>query len=633
MKRLWSLLLILALVISLFTACSDSASSPAPEAPTTEETSAAAETPDASEPAAASTVPLDTLMVGVQEMTGDFINGFGNNAYDLSIKTLTGGYMSTYEFDTQGAIILNTTVIADVDTALDDSGNKTYTFTLHDDIFWNNGDPITARDYLAAVLWFSSPQWAEAGASTVGSNALVGYSDFNEGLTNTFAGAQLISDQQFSLTIAAAELPYYWEPVHVMTPPIHFATYLPSAELISNEEGISLEFTEGDLLTSCENIATTERYAPTITCGPYNFVSFENQTVTLELNEYFKGDIDGNKPTLKYIVQKAVPIETDVEWVINGEVDLVEGVVEGEKIEAAKASASTYQQAYLRAGYGYLAMMCDEGPTADINVRWALASLIDRNAVVEHVLSGYGSTVDAEYGIGQWMYQETAAELQAALKPISFNIDTANQYLDQSAFAFEADGLTAFDSSKALADGSYLRHNAAGEPLIINHLSQENVLTEIIEIQYAANAPLAGMQFNLDVGDWNAVLTNYYTAFALGEARIYNTFSLATNFASVFDRYYTWHSDFLGTNINKPQLSDATLDELIIAMRTTAPDDKEAFLDAWFAYQVRFNELMAQVPLYSNEYYDIAHINVDNLNTTPYASYENLICQITKSAK
>ncbi len=588
----------------------------------------------AEEPLAAqSQVDLNTLLVGVQEMSGDFINGFGNNAYDLSVKVLLHSYMSTYEVDAQGEIYLNTVVVKDFSTDENENGDKTYTYTLHDDIFWNNGEQITAQDYVAAVLFTSSPQWVEAGASTSGYDALVGYAEYNAGETDVFSGVKLISDTEFSLTISAEELPYYWETLHASVGPIHFDTYLKNCEIESTQDGTRLLFTEGDLLENCNRIASEERYAPTVTCGPYSFVSFENQTATLQLNEHFKGDINGNKPTLEYVVQQAIPIETDVEWVINGQVDLVEGVVEHEKIEAVKASTSAQYQTYMRSGYGYLAMMCDKGPTADVNVRWALASLIDRSEVVNYVVGGYGSTVDSEYGIGQWMYAEMAAELQAELMPISFSIDTANEYLDKTEWVYEQDGKTPFDATKATQDGTYLRHNANGEPLTIDHLGQDNVLTDIIEIQYSANAPLAGIDFNVTKGEWASVLENYYEAYTLGDARIYETFNLAVNFTAIFDRYTTWHSDYLNTNLNKAQLSDETLDELIIEMRSTQPGDSEAYLEAWFNYQLRFNELMPQVPLYSNEYYDIAHVNVDNLNTSAYASYEDLICEITKTQK
>ncbi len=630
MKKIISFFLSFMLLSSLLLACSSDNSPTSSNLSTPSETSSQSQTATIS-----SDVPLDTLMVGTSEMSGDFISGFGNNAFDLSIKVLTGGYAGTYEVTPSGDIVLNETFIKNLEIKDDNEANKIYTFTLHDDIFWNNGEKITAKDYVASALWYSSPEWIQIGASSAGYDSFLGFDEYFNGETDVFKGVSLISDSQFSLTISSDNFPYYWDGVNAMLSPIHFDTYLQNCEIISDENGSSFSFTSGDLLENCQRIADNERFSPTVTCGPYSFVSYENQTATLEINEYFKGDLYGNKPTIKYVVQKAIPQGTNVEWVLSGQVDLVEGVVEGEKIESAKTSSTTLYNSYARSGFGYLAMMCDVGPTADVNVRWALASLIDRSAVIDHVIGGYGSTVDAEYGVGQWMYQELAAELQSQLKPISFNVDTANAYLDETQWIYEADGVTPFDSSKAVADGSYLRHNENGEALTINHLGiSENPLTDIIEIEYLKNTPLAGIKFSITRNDYSTVLQEFYYAYEIpDEDRFYNTFNLATNFSSVFDRYYNWHSDFMETQQNNGQLSDPILDELIIDMRETAPEDTDAYLDAWLAYQIRWNELMPQVPLYSNEYYDIYHNYVDNLNTSVYAGYENIICQITKSVK
>ncbi len=630
MKKILCILLVAALSLFTLTGCISSETPDESAAPVESAEVAESSAPSEAPVSAVSEIPIDTLMVGTSSMSGDFISGFGNNAYDMSVQALTAGYMHTYELSPDGEIILNETVVSNVEISLDDIGNKTYAFTLHDDLYWNNGDKITARDYVASVLWSSSPEWVTAGASTSSYKGLLGYSAYFTGESTTFEGVSLISDLQFSITIPAESLPFFWETVHAMILPIHFDTYLPSAEIVSDANGSSLSFSEGDLLTNCERIASTERFAPTVTCGPYSFSSFENDTLTLEKNEYFKGDYMGNKPSFQYVVQKVIPLETSVEWVINGEVDIVEGIVGIDMIEAAKASDAVNVREYLRAGYGYLALLCDEGPTADVNVRWALASLIDRNAVVDHVLGGYGTTVDAEYGLGQWMYIERGADLQQELLPISFNIDTANNYLDESEWIYEADGSTPFDRTKVSEDGSYLRHNAAGEPLTINYLAMDNIATDITEIQYTANAPLAGMDFNVDTGEWSSVLENYYYSFELGEDRIYNAFGLATNFSAVFDRHSQWHSDFVGTTQNSGQLSDPELDAAIMAMRELEPTQTEEYLDAWMQYQIRWNELMPQVPLYSNENFDISHVSVNGLETTAYAKYYNIICQISK---
>ncbi len=262
MKKVFSILFITALMIFTLTSCSSESSS-LPEDSTPSESQA---------PMYTSEVPLDTLMVGTQEMSGDFISGFGNNAYDLSAKVLLGGYMATYEVDPEGEIVLNSVVVKDLQTSTDDVGNKTYVFTLHDDIFWNNGDPIQADDYVASILWYASPQWTAAGATSVGSDTLLGYSAYKNGETDVFSGVSLISDSEFSLTVAAENLPYFWEAVHVMAGPIHFDTYLMHAEIASDENGSSFVFSEGDLLSNCTRVAESERYAPTVTCGPYSFV-------------------------------------------------------------------------------------------------------------------------------------------------------------------------------------------------------------------------------------------------------------------------------------------------------------------------------------------------------------------------
>ncbi len=633
-KRFFGLLLALTLIVTLFASCSSDEQTNRDTSGVDNQASSEAQ-PESEAQGAVSEVAMDTLMVGSVEMLGDFISGFGSNSADQAIVTLLSGYMNTYEYSTLGEVVLNNTVVAGVEDTDDEFGNKTYLFTLHDDIFWNNGDPITANDYVASVLWNSSPQWVEAGGYSLAYNGLLGYESYSTGESEVFTGVQLLSDVQFSVTVAAENLPFFWEFLDAAVNPIHFNTYLPSAEIISDANGSYLQFSEGDLLTNCTRIASEERYAPTVTCGPYTFVSFENQTATLELNEYFKGDMDGDKPTMQYVVQTAVPFETNVEWVINGQVDLLTSVTQQDKIDSARSAESVYTVSYPSTILGHLSVMCDFGPTADVNVRWALASLIDRNEVLNYTSGGYGSVVDSEYTLGQWMYQERAADLQAELKPISFNIDVANDYLDETEWVYEQDGTTPFDRTKATDDGSYLRHNEQGEAFVINYLGQEGSgLTDIIEIQYAANAPLAGLEFNVERGEWAAVLENYYKAYEIAEQdRVYSAFGLGTSFTAAFDRYNTWHSDLVGTQNNKAQFADEELDAAIIAMRESDPEDIDGYLESWMEYQIRWNELLPQVPLYTTEIFDIAHVNVDNLYTNTFARYEDVICKISKSEK
>lgn len=633
---------------------------------------------------------LDTLTVGTPEMNGDFIYGFGNSSYDRYIKDLVTGHMTTYATTPAGKLVLNETVVENLDVSTDDEGNKTYTYKIHEDLKFSNGDPITAKDFAASALFSASPEWEAAGASTSAFDSLVGYDDYKRGYlvdeeglavdadgntievetevpetdedgnevkdedgnvkmttkTNldeirdqvvpvkNFKGVQLIDEYTIAVTIQAEKLPYFYETSYASIGPIYMPTYTPDAEVSSDEEN-GVSFQEGyDLAAACVAVAENERFAPTVTVGPYRFVSFENQIVTLELNEHFKGNFEGKKPTIKNIVQKAIPQNTDVDSLIAGDVDLIMGVIQGAKIEKAKASENVNVHFYNRAGFGLLAFHMDFGITADQNVRWALAHMIDRQAVVDHVLEGYGGLVDSLYGLAQWMYQERADELDEELEPISLNLDMANEFLDNSPYRFEADGTTPFDVSKVTEDGSYLRHDENGEEMVLRHLgTTENPITDIIEIEYMKNAPMCGLKFEVTKSDFNALLDNYYYGFELGDDRIYNSFNLATNFNPIYDPYYSFHSEFLGTWRNAYQMNDPEVDRITVAMRELEPTQTEEFADYWVELMVRFQELMPLVPLYSNEYYDLSYKTVDNLNTTPYADYSSVIFDITKSAK
>ncbi|NLL91787.1 MAG: ABC transporter substrate-binding protein [Ruminococcaceae bacterium] len=589
----------------------------------------------------------DTLVVGTPEITGDFIWDFGNSSYDRYVKNLTGGYYGTIETTPAGELVFNDVVLESYETETDADGNKTYTFKIFDDLKWNDGSPITAADYVFSMLVGASREWAEVGASSSAGDFLVGYNEYHTPYTKLdendkevpydgdlelvdyFAGVKLLGDYEFSLTIDKVNLPYFYESSAVSVGPLAMESWIPGASIETTEEGSKITGVD-DLLAALERVSTEERFAPTVTCGPYKFVSFENQIVTLTVNENFKGDLDGELPKFKNIVIKSVNTDTDVEQVIAGELDLVTGVIEGAKIEAAKASDTAELNSYLRAGYGFISMPCDWGPTVDPNVRWGMASLIDRSEVLDYVLGGYGGTVNAEYGYAQWMYQERQAEIEEQLKPISFSIDAANEFFDQTEWKFEADGKTPFDKSKANSDGTYLRHNAKGDVFTIHHLgTDKNEVTDIIEIQYMANAPLAGLKFDVEKSDFDKLLDHFYYGFKKSDDdRYYNSFNLATGFNPVFDPYYSNHSAYLGTWMNSNQLSDPELDELIVRMRSVDPEEKDTYADIWVEYQVRINELMPTIPLYSNEYFDVYSTRITGVETTPFSDFAMQICKV-----
>jgi peptide/nickel transport system substrate-binding protein len=66
-------------------------------------------------------------------------------------------------------------------------------------------------------------------------------------------------------------------------------------------------------------------------------------------------------------------------------------------------------------------------------------------------------------------------------------------------------------------------------------------------------------------------------------------------------------------------------------MRAVEPGDNDTYVDLWLKYQKRWQELLPEIPLYSNEYFDICSQYVDGMCTTPFCGYEDIICKLTKT--
>lgn len=598
------------------------------------------------------------LRVGTPGLSGDFVAGFGSSAYDVYVRDLIHGYGTVVETETGEFVWDTEAVLVDEPTAsTDDDGNKTYTFELQRDLVWNNGEKITAEDFVLSILLRSSVDWLTIATSANAGIYLQGYEAFRYGpedaekyetsLDQKFKGVRLLGTYKFSLTIDAENLPYFYESTMVASSPIDVETYLPGFAVKDSKDGAyitkagSEKTIAATIAESVNDVSKGQRYNPTVTCGPYQFVrATVGGGAIVEINPKFKTTFDGKKPTIDEIHILKINQETDVDQVIAGTVDIVSGVIEGDKIEAAKADPRVTAKSYMRNGYGLLSMATYFGPTQYPEVRRAVGYLFDRSVFLNEFLGGYGSLVNGPYGEAQWFYKETKAELDAALTNYQLDETKANTELDKSPYKFESDGVTPFDPDKATADNGYYRYNADGEVLQINHMgTTENQVTVLIGLQLQANFWKAGIKFTSVEAEWEALLDNYYYGYGLPEApagqapvagthRYYHMFNLATNFYSNYDPFNSWHSSYAGTTNNPVALRDDTLDEIMENMRKLDATQKEEFKEYFVEFVTRWNELLPNLPLYSNEYFDVINNKFTGLNSGPVWSWAKDICDI-----
>ena len=559
--------------------------------------------------------------------------GFGNSTAEDWVQTLLHKHYSTYVITDDGEIVLNSTVVKDKEVTSDGAGNKTYTLRIHDDLKWSNGEAITAEDYVFTLLWHASKEWNDAGAASDIGTGLLGYTEYHQGSTDRFPGVQLMDEYTFSLTIAADRLPYFHETKYVAVYPSYQKGWSPASQIDSSPDGAKLSADNADwtLAQDMEQIVQKELNAPTVTSGPFTFESFQEDSITLKANPRFKGDYKGQKPQLDTIIIKDISSQSDVESCVNGDIDAVTGVTEADKIDLAQADTTIDTNYYHVNFFAGLNFHCDFGPTQHKEVRRAMAHLINRQELIDQIWYGHASIVNSMYSLDQWMYIENKDTIDA-LPEFTLDVTKANDLLDQSPYKFEADGETPFDPAKADNQADYHRHNDQGEELTINHLDTEDggTIVSPLAAQLQETAPQAGIDWQMDRTDFNTLLNHYNEGHLMPEGqRRYHSFQLVTGFTEEFDPYLLYHTNMLD-EFNSQRLSDPELDEIMVNMRSLDPEQREEFLAEWVKFQSRWNVLLPTVPTYSSHNYDVYHKDVQGYRNTPFVSWADLICEISK---
>ena len=561
-------------------------------------------------------------------MDGDFIDGFSNSSYDADGMNLIWG-LSTYRYDNElGALTPDMSVLdAEPTTETDAAGNKTYTMKIKKGLKFSDGKEVTAKDYVAGLLFQALPQWLEVAKIASAGYELLGYEAYSTGTAPEFTGVKLVDEQTFSITIDAANLPYYYETANATIAPIPTHVWFEAAKL--NADGNGFDNTADEIAAAVKYVAETERFAPTVVTGPYLLESFTNKIATFKVNPEYAGDHAGKKAKIETIIVKEVSDELLIDAVASGEVDFAPSIMTGTDIKKALDLGLKYHS-YPRSGYGKIALMTDVAPTNDKYVRQGLAWVVDRSKFVEALTAGYGKVVDGPYGLSMPQYAAKAEDISSRIHQYTYNVEKANEVLDQSPYKFEADGTTPFDPTKASETGTYFRHNAEGAVLEIKHYAtvEAKSVSDLILSSVPPAAAAAGMKYTVTMGDWATFGAMLYDEIE----NDYNAFNYASSYPSfVYDPYTQFHSKFAtpgGSNTN--QVKDAELDSYILAMRGSEPGDVEGYNTAFADYIVKWNDLIPEIPLYSNQIHDIMTERVEGAdNITPIYNWAKAVLDLS----
>lgn len=573
----------------------------------------------------------------ITELGGDFYSSmWSSNGADMDVQSLIHGYsIFAYQKET-GSSELDTNVAEDFKAIENEDGSKTFEVTIKKDLCYNDGTPITAKDYVFTVLLQSHPEVTDLKAGTTYGYSFVGYDEYNsrpEGKTegqisDVFAGVRLLDDYKFSVTVRKDELPYYYDQLNASIAPTPIKVVAPNADVVDEGKGCKItgDFTTEILEKTLCDTDTGYRYYPKVTCGPYMLDSFDTTTriAVLKYNPKFKGDYNGQKPQIAQIVVKKVSDATQVDELVAGQVDILpevggkKGITPGlDAVDQDKIDYETYE----RCGYGKINFVCDIGPTQFLKVRQAIAHLLDVPEFARQYSGGYATTVYGAYGLAQWMYKENAAKIEEEFNKYPLDIEKAKQLLIEDGWTLNSKGE---EFKEGVDKVRYKKVDGKLMELFIKHLATtDNPVSDLLSTMLPANMEKVGMKYEQTAVTFPVLVTHL-----TGQVpeRTFNMMNLASAFYPEFSPYFSYRTEdeYMGTH-NRNYIKDEELAATAKAIKNTQPGDKAAYSKNWYAFQKRWNEVLPDIPLYSDQYHCFFSKKLKNYSADAFWTFTSAI--------
>ena len=589
------------------------------------------------------------------------------NATDNSVVKLTDD-MVTIESNQHGDYVINKTVVKSYERIEEENGNVTFKFVINDGLKFNNGEAVTAENFVAWTMFLVSPAGKEMGVVSATYNMLPGGLAYRNGETNVLSAVRLYDEKTFSITIAktgedgeTSYLPYYYDIAYAGMQAVNLTYWFGEGWSVKDDgEGVYFVNADGKEFTAetVGDTVTAGRFATgnRVTAGPYNLVSYDQSSgeSVLEVNENYNGNFEGQKPGIQKLVIVKTSDDTVMDMISTGQIQIYSGIADGAQvnavldlIEAGTIDSSPSQ--YDRAGYGYFGFACDLGPAQFTEFRQAVAYLLNRVEFAQTFCQGWGSVVHGPYCTAFSMTSKT--DIDKKVNHYDYNPEKAVELLKQAGFVYNADGSDYVDGSgevryakvteeqaryyesfnKVLADGTILM------PATLNWASSEGnsvsaLLTTMLASSDATKA--AGISIVKTEMTFPSLLSYMYRQEmngAVGDFSVptYNMFNLATGYnGGVYDESYNWTTDpeYIEQGYNVQHLYDKELDKLSMDMvYGVEPGDEATYLSLWEKYIIRWNELLPMVPLYSNIYVTVYPNTIDNYAEDSFWGFERAI--------
>lgn len=537
-----------------------------------------------------------TLTVSVnQSLTGQFTPQYASSAYDQYVANLCYESMLKYNADNEFEPVL----AKDLPEVSEDG--LTLTYKLEKGHKFSDGTEVTAKDVKFTFTTLADPSYT--GPNGGGMDNIVGYKEYNSGAAKELTGIETLDD--------------YTVVFHLVNPQIDavslFGTMgITSADHYSKYKQGNVKVVEKNQEESCGS-------------GAYQLKSYDKASgASFVRNEEFKPE--KGQYQVDRIVMKKTDVTTEVSELKKGTVDLIPEVIETNKVSEASQADNMAFNYYTRSAVGFVALNANNGATADKAVRQALMYATDRQGFcdsyfrwdkkasdeVKKVKGGYVPAAywnPASVNSGAVVRNEETID---GLNTYAFDMDKANQVLDEAGWVRGADGIREKD----------------GQKLEIKFLLSEgnSVLETLIPIVKKTWGDL-GVDLKQTTVDFSTLLSNIQDTSHDSE---WNMCFLATSFTSNQDSSandsYSNDPENMAVN-NYSRINDQALIDQLTKARADA-DEKQSKADYVEAMKMAADDA-GYMPVYSGMMFNLYNKKVDLTGTGTLRNWSQSMDTIT----
>lgn len=599
------------------------------------------------------------------EISGDFApsSWWTNNAADKMVRDLVHGY-PTVTTDQGGDLVIDETVTKDLAIEELEDGSKIYTITLNEGLVYNNGEPVTAADYVGYLVFQCSPAAQELGCSFTTYMQVEGAKAYRDGEADCISGVRMLDDYTFSVHIMkvgtdGTELfPYFYELSYASFAPINMNYWFGDVTVKDDGNGAYVEGLTTENIKDTVNASRYRSDSEVVSCGPYMFYEFDNSSkqAILVKNPNYAGNFEGQVPSIEKITIVKAEDATWSDALKTGAFNFYDTMTDGSQINTALdimedekvAEDLGYGFDYVqfdRAGYGAVFFQCDFGPTQFPAVRHAIAMLLDRNEFANTFCEGWGGVVSVPAGPGLWQYQDCEEWLNENLNTYPYDYEGAVAELVADGWIYNEDGSDWTEGNiryKKVTEeeaGTYAGNVTLADGTILMPLSMEwsssenNSVSELLKVMLAENPDVAaaGMKINQNVMTFTELLNYYYRDETAGDkyaVPTYTIFNLANNFNAPYSQAYEYTLDLelVDGGWNSSRIYNEELDKLSMNMTYGLSSDQlEEHLDYFQQFMKLWNELLPSLPLYCNIYITVYPDWLENYSQDSFWDFQQAI--------